>query len=295
MKSKFLLSILCAVFAIAANYAQSSASQTGIAIQGIARDVNNTALVSQNISLKFTLYYKDASSVEQPIYKVTKNLMTDAFGVFSDVIDPTAVNQSVMANNVAYLRIEKGTDIISDEQLSHVPYAISANNGVPTGSIMPFIGTVAPQGWVLCDGKPLPSTAKALLALVGPTAPNLQGMFLRGTGKSPVNSQEGPALKATQGESFKLHNHTASVTDSGHSHDYGDIYHTEKGNNQGVSPTIATPYDRGSNGGTDNDNAGFEMNRNSKSSKTYISVTNSSEGGNETRPVNYGVNYIIKL
>ena len=55
MKSKFLLSILCAVFAIAANYAQSSASQTGIEIQGIARDVNNTALVSQNISLMFTL------------------------------------------------------------------------------------------------------------------------------------------------------------------------------------------------------------------------------------------------
>ena len=295
MKSKFLLSILCAVFAITANYAQTSASQTGIAIQGIARDVNNTALVSQNISLKFTLYYKDASSAEQPIYKVTKNLMTDAFGVFSDVIDPTAVNQSVMANNVAYLRIEKGTDIISDEQLSHVPYAISANNGVPTGSIMPFIGTVAPQGWVLCDGKPLPSTAKALLALVGPTAPNLQGMFLRGTGKSPVNSQEGPALKATQGESFKLHNHTASVTDSGHSHDYGDIYHTEKGSNKEVYPTIATPSDRGANGGTDNDNAGFEMNRTSKSSKTYISVTNSSEGGNEPRPVNYGVNYIIKL
>jgi len=288
MKTKLLL-MLCLFCATMSNYAQSSASQSGIAVQGIARDANNTALLNQTINLTFTLYYLDASSIEQTIYKITKNVTTDAFGVFSDVIDPTAVNNSLFANNPAYLRIEKGTEIISDEKLRHVPYAISANNGVPTGSIMPFIGTVAPEGWVLCNGAALPTTAKALIALVGNNAPNLQGMFLRGTGNSPVNNQPGPALKGTQNDSFKSHNHSASASDSGHTHGYGDIYYSEGGGN------IAVSERRGLNGNTDYDNAGYEIRRTSDTGYANISVTTANSGDPETRPVNYGVNYIIKL
>jgi microcystin-dependent protein len=288
MKSKLLL-ILCFLCATLSNYAQSSATQSGIAVQGIARDLNNTALTNQTINLTFTLYYLNASSIEQSIYKITKNLTTDAFGVFSDVIDPTAVNNSLFANNIAYLRIEKGTDVISDEKLRHVPYAISANNGVPTGSIMPFIGTVAPEGWALCNGAVLPVTATALIALVGNNAPNLQGMFLRGTGNSPVNNQAGPTLKGTQDDSLESHNHSASVNDPGHTHEYKDVFFSEGGG------SIDVPNNRGLNGDTDGDNKGYEFQRTSASATTGISVTTGNTGGTETRPVNYGVNYIIKL
>ncbi|MBF4519002.1 tail fiber protein [Flavobacterium sp. ANB] len=290
MKSKLLL-MLCFFCATISNYAQSSATQSGIAVQGIARDANNTAIINQTINLTFTLYYLDASSIEQPIYKITKNLTTDAFGVFSDVIDPTSVNNNLFANNIAYLRIEKGSDVISDEKLRHVPYAISANNGVPTGSIMPFIGTVAPEGWALCNGGALPATAKALIALVGNNAPNLQGMFLRGTGTSPVNGQAGPALKGTQDDSFESHNHSASVNDPGHTHGYGDIFYSEGGKGGTVNVTSGI----GINGNTDNDNMGLEIRRTTDGSGTGISVSTGNTGGNETRPVNYGVNYIIKL
>jgi len=51
MKSKILLLSFLTLFTIAINYAQSSASQAGIAVQGIARDANNTALTNKNISL----------------------------------------------------------------------------------------------------------------------------------------------------------------------------------------------------------------------------------------------------
>ncbi|OOV19037.1 tail fiber protein [Flavobacterium sp. LM4] len=291
MKSKLLL-ILCVFCATISNYAQSSASQSGIAVQGIARDANNTALTSQTINLTFTFYYLDASSIEQNIYKVSKNLTTDAFGVFSDVIDPTAVNNSLVANNTAYLRIEKGTEVISDEKLRHVPYAISANNGVPTGSIMPFIGTSAPEGWVLCNGAALPSTAKALIAMVGNNAPNLQGMFLRGTGTSPVNSQPGPALKGTQQDSLEKHSHDkgtlATDTAGNHNHKNG-VYNqllsmtgkftaiqTDNNNDQPDLGTAGTIQDAGSHTHT-------------------ISGSTGDFGDLETRPVNYGVNYIIKL
>lgn len=291
MKTKLLL-MLCLFCATMSNYAQSSASQSGIAVQGIARDANNTALLNQTISLTFTLYYLDASSIEQTIYKNTRNVTTDAFGVFSDVIDPTAVNNSLFANNASYLRIEKGSEIISDEKLRHVPYAISANNGVPTGSIMPFIGTVAPEGWVLCNGAVLPSTAKALIALVGNNAPNLQGMFLRGTGTSPVNNQAGPALKGTQNEELKSHLHGKGTliteTAGNHTHANGD------------SNMLMDYTGRNTPGSLDN--AGGEVDVMSMKelleagNHTHtISGETAASGGNETRPVNYGVNYIIKL
>lgn len=291
MKSRLLL-VLCVFCATMSNYSQSSASQSGIAVQGIARDVNNTALTNQTINLTFTLYYLDASSIEQPIYKITKNLATDAFGVFSDVIDPTAINNSLFANNIAYLRIEKGSDVISDEKLRHVPYAVSANNGVPTGSIMPFIGTVAPEGWVLCNGAALPVTAKALIAMVGNNAPNLQGMFLRGTGTSPVNNQAGPALKATQNEDFKSHSHGNGTltTDIAGNHNHTD----------GVFDRILRQNGGGTTDGLDNSATEPDVSTSVKMKdagdhKHTISGVIASSGGSETRPINYGVNYIIKL
>lgn len=291
MKTKLLL-MLCLFCATMSNYAQSSASQSGIAVQGIARDANNTALLNQTISLTFTLYYLDASSIEQPIYKNTRNVTTDAFGVFSDVIDPTAVNNSLFANNPAYLRIEKGSEIISDEKLRHVPYAISANNGVPTGSIMPFIGTVAPEGWALCNGDPLPLTATVLKAMIGANTPNLQGMFLRGTGKSPVNNQPGPALKGTQDDSLEKHSHNKGTltTDTAGNHNHKNGNYDQLLSMTGKFTAIQTDDNVGqpdiASAGTIQDTGNHTHN---------ISGSTADFGDLETRPVNYGVNYIIKL
>ncbi|KIQ14490.1 hypothetical protein RT99_21805 [Flavobacterium sp. MEB061] len=291
MKSKLLL-MLCLFCATISNYAQSSITQSGIAVQGIARDANNTAMINQTINLTFTLYYLNASSIEQPIYKITKNLTTDAFGVFSDVIDPTAANNSIFTNNIAYLRIEKGAEIISDEKLRHVPYAISANNGVPVGSIMPYIGTVAPEGWALCDGKALPTTATALIALVGNNAPNLQGMFLRGTGTSPVNNQPGPALKGTQDDSLEKHSHNKGTltTDTAGNHNHKNGNYDQLLSMTGKFTAIQTDDNAGQ---PDIASAGTVLDAGNHTHN--ISGSTADFGDLETRPVNYGVNYIIKL
>lgn len=291
MKSKLLL-MLCFFCATISNYAQSSFTESGIAVQGIARDASNTALANQTINFTFTLYYQDPSKSEKVIYTTNKNLTTDVFGVFSDVIDSGSVNSSLFANNVAYLRIQKGAEVISDEKLRHVPYAISANNGVPTGSIMPFIGTAAPDGWALCNGAPLPTTATALIAMVGNNAPNLQGMFLRGTGTNTVNNQAGPLLKATQDESLKSHLHgkgtLTTETAGNHNHKNGNYdqllsmtgkytaIQTDDNVGQPDIASAATVLDAGNH--THN-----------------ISGSTADFGGSETRPVSYGVNYIIKL
>jgi len=272
------------LFMVTTNYAQSSASVSGIAVQGIARDNNNTAMASASITLNFEIYYKNPS--DQSVFTENKTLSTDAFGVFSHVlnVDPTTI--SSFANNILYLRIKNGTTIISDETFKHVPYAIAANNGVPTGSIMPYIGTTAPPGWVLCNGQPLNVIAGTanLITLVGPNAPNLQGMFLRGTGTSSVNGQDGPNLMATQGDGFKLHNHTGLTTINGtHTH---DTEVPDTSHNSGIGVVY--------NGGP------FAYRWNFTGATTSTSDGNHqhtipNDGINETRPVNYGVNYIIKL
>ncbi len=71
MKTK-LLSFLM-LLTVAINYAQTSASVAGIAIQGIARDNNNTARVSAALNLTFRIYH--GSNIE--IYEVSKVVTTD--------------------------------------------------------------------------------------------------------------------------------------------------------------------------------------------------------------------------
>ncbi|SHG43199.1 Microcystin-dependent protein [Flavobacterium segetis] len=284
MKTKLLSFLMLLTLTI--NYAQTTASAAGIAIQGIARDNNNTARVSATLSLTFRIYY--GSNVQ--IYEDTKTVTTDAFGVFSIVLEPGDNNNIVIANTQAFLKISEGSTIISDEKLKQVPYAIAASNGVPTGSIMPFIGTTAPVGWILCNGSALPldASAAALKILLGTdNAPNLQGMFLRGTGISPVNSQAGPGLKATQGDDIKSHNHEKGglITTGG---DHSHKYRSGHGNDAGIKSADQYAGEIG-RFSTENTTEG------SGAHTHPIAGYTANTGGSETRPVNYGVNYIIKL
>jgi hypothetical protein len=262
-----------------------------LAVQGIARDTNGTARVNEGITLVFELYYLNTITNNPiSIYTDSKSLVTDSFGVFSTTIDLSIDIESLISNKETYLKITEGTVIISNEKLKSVPYATSALNGVPTGSIMPYLGVTAPQGWLLCDGMPISvnNSTEALRELLGgANTPNLQGMFLRGTGMNPVNNQSGPALKANQGEAFKSHNHndTFSIANGGnHNHSYNDRDINDAGSGGDYANGDGTP--------------GRDVSRNTGLNGIHNHTINGSisvNGGNETRPVNYGVNYIIKL
>jgi microcystin-dependent protein len=188
-----------------------------------------------------------------------------------------------------YLKITENTGqgvaLISDEKLNHVPYAIAANNGVPTGSIMPFLGTAAPEGWVLCDGSALPDGP--LKDMIGAIAPDLQGMFLRGAGTNSFTSVT-TDLKGTQDDSFDLHDHGKDLeTNIEPNHKHAMIFKVEQaGGGAGTSVNYYT-----ANGG-DLTNQGKSTTDAGEHNHT---ISTEDKGGFETRPVNYGVNYIIKL
>lgn len=299
MKTKQLLLTFLLLIATLTTYAQTSIEQAGIAIQGIARGTDNTAKANTTVNLTFNIYYKVNDSPQPPIYSNTVPVDTDDFGVFSHVISNNFADNHKFANYPMWLQILEGSTEISNEQLRHVPYAISANNGVPTGSIMPFVGASAdvPAGWALCNGLPLPADATKLIAMIGNNTPNLGGMFLRGAGNNTnpgYENNDGPALNVKQQDGFAQHMH--------------GIDFTSRSRTLGNLPISSTPWygasfvTTGSGGFGSwnvviNGGGGTNYSRGNTTGTHTHEIQGSTEdtGIVETRPVNYGVNYIIKL
>jgi len=289
MKTKqFCLTLLFVCLTIA-TFAQAQFTSAGIAAQGIVRDENNTAIQNKTIDLTFTFYYTTNSGETVVGTPTVKSVVTDGFGVFSTIIDPGSGNNLQFSNNPVSLRITRGSLIISESLLPHVPYAISANNGVPTGAIMPFAGSIVPNGWALCNGAALPANATALKALLGSNnAPDLRGFFLRGAGKNTVSgytTNVGPDLNERQQDDNLFHNHSIN-----HGHTVNDPKHSHSFRNQSAAGS-STPRLAGASSPVQSQQV--------TSSPTGVTVNNfsgnSGDKGTESRPINYGVNYVIKL
>ncbi|MBF0451366.1 MAG: tail fiber protein [Candidatus Magnetomorum sp.] len=163
--------------------------------------------------------------------------------------------------------------------------ATDASNIVPVGSIMPFAGRYnkIPVGWLLCDGLAIGRTQfNALFNVIGSfwgvgnnystfNLPDLRGYFLRG---ASLNTQRDPDATLR----IRIHSggNTGDIVGSyqddslkNHSHTY-----------QHAGGPDPKRYDGGSRTAIDY--------------FTYSTEPTSTVGGNETRPKNANVNYIIK-
>lgn len=301
MKSKLLLLSFLSLLTFTTNFAQVSFTQAGIAVQGIVRDNNNTALTDgEPITIEFTIYYDDAGTSKNAYYERVTNIIPDAFGVFSYVMNVLPESNPLFSNYNMKLKIEtqigNNLTVISDEPLKYVPYAISANNGVPTGAIMPFVGAnnQVPTGWALCNGDPLPSTATKLIALLGSNnAPNLGGMFLRGAGTNSLTNVT-TLLNKTQDDVANLsaHSHRLDLTT-------GDTALTSDPleNTSGIGLMIGNGWSGSldSGGGTGGVHGGGFAKITGLHNHEIQGATENTGNSEETRPVNYGVNFIIKL
>ncbi len=171
----------------------------------------------------------------------------------------------------------------------------------PAGAITAYGGTTAPTGWLPCDGASVLRTDFAALFTAIGTAygtadvnhfnvPDFRARFLRGsdtfgsgaatrdpdrTSRTAMNTGGATAsnVGSIQAAAFASHNHTGTVNIS------GDI---------NTSP----PYNTFSTGGGPNDN--FSTNTTSPTVSATSVMNIASTGGNETRPINAYVNFIIK-
>lgn len=182
---------------------------------------------------------------------------------------------------------------------------------MPAGLIMAYGGATTPTGWLLCDGSAVSRTTYAnLFSAIGTSwgsgdgfttfnIPDCRGLFLRGvsggSGRDPdaasrtaVNpgGNSGNSVGSYEADQYRSHSH--GVSDPGHSH-------TALCNNSG--PGGETRILSVGPGGAGNAGGSAATITNSGSSgiqpaNTGVSINLS--GGNETRPINVNVNYIVK-
>jgi microcystin-dependent protein len=160
----------------------------------------------------------------------------------------------------------------------------------PPGSVMAYMGTTVPTGWLLCDGSAVSrANYPALWAVIGTTSgagdgsttfnlPDMRGVFLRGVNGSRHDSFADPDAD-TQRTSIFSGGNTGNAVGSyqagqfaAHSHDQ---YVTA---NPGYGTGIRMDYD-----GDVPALGAYPQ-----------GITTGDTGGNETRPKNVYVNYIIK-
>ena len=168
--------------------------------------------------------------------------------------------------------------------------------GVPTGSVFCMAVVSIPSGYLECNGNAVSrSTYSALFAVIGTAygsgngsstfnLPDLRGEFIRGVDRGR-GVDSGRNIATPQGSQNAQHNHsassTSSVTDPGHKHNL----------NFNMGSIISSG---GAFGLKDSGNADRMF-----TATTGISVSTSTsignQGGNESRPRNVAMMYIIKF
>ena len=268
--------------------------------QGLLRNPDGS-LTTGSYTITAKIY--DLAVDGSTLYTETFPNVTARDGLFNIVLgdDPQGQNlQAAFSTAPRYIGITlvgQGNELIPRQRLHGVPWALYATNAadadlldgqdantlVPPGTVVAYAGTIAPAGWLLCDGRAVTRTEYSALFVAIGTAhgngdggttfnlPDYRGRFLRGVdgtaGRDPNSSSRtvmnpggntGDLVGSVQLDQFRSHQHT---------------YERYQGNLLGVAiiggatllwqnqdPTILT----------------------------------AGAGGSETRPVNAYVNWIIK-
>lgn len=179
--------------------------------------------------------------------------------------------------------------------------------GNPAGTILSFAGSTAPTGYLVCDGSTVSRSSYAnLYSVIGDSfgegdgsttfhLPDLRGRFLRGWDNSATNDPDaasrtasntggntGDNIGSLQDHQLDSHNHSTNTTGA-------HVHTTNFAQTSWKVGTGSTFYNIDSSGGT------VSTRSSGAASNGNHSHTITSAGGNETRPVNVAVNYIIKF
>ena len=206
-------------------------------------------------------------------------------GSYNDLVNKP--NFSTVATSGSYtdLKNKPTLSVTGDSLKLGTGNSVAINTIIPAGSIMPYVGTTAPSGWLLCDGSLVNrSTYTKLFASIGTAfgigdgsttfnLPDLRGRFMRGVdgsaGNDPDNSTRtasntggnvGNTVGSVQSDALKSHTHSENMNYAG------------SGNSGGTCVVTSS---------------------NGTNFTAYPYITNAT-GVNETRPKNVYVNYIIK-
>jgi len=251
------------------------------------------------VSVTFALY--DVATGGTALWTETQGSVTVSNGIFNVVLG-NGTPMTIPFDAQYWLGVKVGGDaeMTPRRQLTSVGYAFrasvadSVNNTasiIPAGTVVAFAGTTAPAGWLLCDGTSyLRATYATLFTAIGNAhgaadvshfnVPDYRGRFLRGldgiAGNDPdkaartaMNSggNTGNAVGSVQGSMYGSHSHGVL------GYDYNDGNSTSPSHLKLENGDLAY--------------YGFTL-------QNPTSGGVQANGGNETRPVNASVNWIIK-
>jgi hypothetical protein len=120
---------------------------------------------------------------------------------------PNGSKVTVVSNNLvrAYDIVPSDGSVTTAKLITEIQNAL-----LPTGAVMSFYRTTAPSGWLVCDGTAIPAQFTALIALVGPNTPNLQGQFIRGlttntstASRDPLSASRVNQIGSVQGDAIR--------------------------------------------------------------------------------------------
>ncbi len=217
--------------------------------------------------------------------KIADNAVTSA-----KIADGTITSADIADGTIATAELGDSvvtTNKVANNAIDYNKLAAAVQQALsPTGTIVAYAGDTAPSGWALCNGQTLSrSTYSALYAVIGNRfgygdnsttfhTPDFRGQFLRGrangssrdpdrNSRSAMNSggATGDAVGSTQSDEFHSHRHTVPTDNNSGSNVSQNALTDTSGSDEGYTYSPGTGY----------------------------------EGGNETRPTNAYVNYIIKL
>lgn len=303
-------------------YGQSGIDGKGFSYQGYARDNAGAALGNESVTVKFSVTVSGSSTV---VFSEEHTLTTDPFGVFHTVIgsvNTTDYNALAFGQNNYKMKIEVKTPStnyveIGNAELLAVPYAKAAGNGVLTGTVSAFMGhpDKVSEGYLICDGRQVSRTEyAALFSVLGTTygtgdgsstfnLPDLRGQFLRGwhggDGSKDLDKNDrvggvsgSGGVGSLQAENIIAHTHTGSTNITG-DHNHKDPASPDHNQEAGFafSDGGATADGTDGTGGETNLFRRINMTNNGAHSHSF---TTDQHGGNENRPKNIAVLYIIK-
>lgn len=268
--------------------------------QGQLTDANGNALASDVYDLTFKIY--DALTDGNLKWTETHTDIPVVKGFFNVVLGKNVDITPAFSTASAFLEItvDTGTPISPRQQVLSAPYAIQAghattadnadtvggetkNSLVPVGSIIAIWGVPsADEGWLLCDGTAIPDDPKYddLKAVVGSNVPDLRGIFIRGfdAGKGVDPNRTFASIQESD-----VGKHSHYITQASNSDPYG--FSSGIGgatvNAEGPNAMISIYHYGG-------DNQYYTA----ADSDAYKAIDYGL--GEETRPKNIALNYIIK-
>ena len=309
---KKTLFILAFMVAIAAN-AQNSG--LGFNYQAVVRNASGVLLADTTINLRVSLF--PGQYAQAPTWVETHEVQTDFSGCFGITVGKGERDDSSVAEHYTdvnfsaiyyWLKIEviEGNAYreISYSQLPSSPYAESAFNAlIPAGVIVPFGGQVEniPSGWLLCDGSEISRTEYPnLYDAVGVcwgtgdgsttfNLPDMRGMFLRGVSGESENDPDAADRVVLNDNGGNTGNNVGSYQ--------GDAIRNITGTMAPVRGGQFTPSVNSVSGvfsSTNSNTTGGKNTETRASSDITFDASRVVPVGNDNRPKNVYVNYIIK-